>query len=194
MNAPHPDQSRAWSLMQWLGVGDDRAMDRILTDFDEVRASATPKVGPDDIPGPDGYEEFVVNGGFPGGPYLTQWKLGAQPDGSKLRVHRIHRSDEDEEFHDHPWNFRSLILHGSYVEFTPDRPDNEGTVYQPGDWNVKRATDLHRLAVIGPAPVITLMWRGPRVRRWGFQKRGGEWLPYEDFLDRKHGKGNWRTE
>ena len=152
---------------------------------------AHPHVGksPDAL-GPDSYEEFVVNGGMPGGPYLTQWKLGKVGPNTWLRVHHIHRSDEDTEFHDHPWDFRSLILRGSYLERTPSDPD--GSAFVPGDWNAKRATDLHRLEVLS-GPVITLVWRGPQRRKWGFQGLDGVWMPYEEFLDRKYGVGKWRT-
>lgn len=36
-----------------------------------------------------------------------------------LRFHRILRSDEGRDFHDHPWEFSSLILSGGYVEHRP---------------------------------------------------------------------------
>ena len=33
-------------------------------------------------------------------------------------LHRFHKSDPD-DLHDHPWNYRTLILKGGYWEYTP---------------------------------------------------------------------------
>ena len=33
-----------------------------------------------------------------------------------FRIHHIMRPDEDRDLHDHPWNARTIILRGSYVE------------------------------------------------------------------------------
>jgi|ERR1700722_3783114 len=49
-------------------------------------------------------------------PYLTRLVIIDCPLGAAY-LHYFHRSDAD-EFHDHPWNFASLILWRGYFEVT----------------------------------------------------------------------------
>lgn len=138
------------------------------------------------VPGPSELADIGEINGADGSIYLQRWTAEFRENGDRLIVHRILRSDEDDAFHDHPANFRSLILFGSYREITPDKPPR---VYRVGDWNVKLAAEQHRLEVI-EGPVITLVWRGPKIREWGFI-RDGVWVHHSKFLDKKFGEGNW---
>lgn len=113
------------------------------------------------------------------GPYIRRLYLFWTPWGGAM-LHWFQTSDPNEALHDHPWAFASLVLRGSYVE---DRM----RVVCPGEgpdhvvakverrlvrWiNVKvgaRAT--HAVSWIEPG-TITLVFTGPRTRRWGFWKQ-----------------------
>jgi hypothetical protein len=53
--------------------------------------------------------------------YLRRWFLYPRvPENDKqsrrLYLHKFFRSDKDRDLHDHPWNFRSLILTAGYWE------------------------------------------------------------------------------
>ena len=137
-------------------------------------------------------------------PYLTRirlWQWGK--DGPALYFHCIHRSDEDRELHDHPWSFASILLKGSYREFS------EKGVRLVSWLNVKiDPCEAHRLELFRSAsgvekPVFTLVFRGKSKRVWGFwcdsSIVGGPenrkvWLPFYKFLDLKFGKGQWSEE
>lgn len=134
--------------------------------------------------------KFVIPG-EDGEPYLTRYVLAEKPDGSKVYLHFIHQSDSDRDYHDHPWPWRSCIVSGAYREHAPGLPPR---IYGPGDWNDKPdPAALHRLEVVA-GPVITVVYRGPRVRRWGFRTPPAPWIDHEDYLDAKYGKGNWAKE
>lgn len=151
-----------------------------------------------------------------GAPYLERVVL----EKDRTYLHVIYKGDDDRDPHDHPWDFTSLIVWGSYVEHSflpepcrdgmPHRWDGPGgmghctacgadraavnlvprrDVYRSGMHNHKDAADLHRLE-LPDGPVVTLVRRGPTVRRWGFMTQHG-WVDHNSYLDAKFGAGNW---
>lgn len=107
-----------------------------------------------------------------------------------VRIHEVITSDDSRAFHDHPWTFLSIGLVGTYVEETPfvgidgavpppGAPDNWHRTLRAPFINVKRATDLHVLAVPGRS-VWTLFLSRPKTRSWGFAGPFG-WLPWRSF-------------
>lgn len=135
-----------------------------------------------------------------GRPYLTRHDLLYLPDGGHVLLHQIHASDDSREFHDHPWAFRSYIVSGAYVEHTPVFLDGDGSTsrawfgnvshqktYRAGDWSLRPdPAAVHRVEVI-EHPCITVVYRGPRMREWGFLLEDGTWVRNQDYLDRKFG-------
>lgn len=110
--------------------------------------------------------------------YMRRWTFST-PWGM-LRLHNILRSDSREHFHDHPFDFKSVILKGGYTEYTPNR---EPRKYVQLDVNVKKAEDLHYL-VLNSESVWTFVFAGLRRRDWGFQTEHG-WVTaskYDDYL------------
>lgn len=112
------------------------------------------------------YDTIVINGHL----YMRRWKI--LPESTwrgGLRLHQIMRSD-DRMMHDHPWNFVSFGLNGTYVEETPRGVE----VFEAPFVNRKKATDLHMLTV--GDPVWTVVVHGRKQRQWGFQTSTG-WRP-----------------
>jgi hypothetical protein len=114
--------------------------------------------------------------------YLTRWVLFGRrgPDGSrrrgpgrKLFLHWFHRGDAEPYFHDHPFEFVSLILAGGYWEETPAGR----RWYGPGSLLRRPATWRHRVELPTGRSCWTLVLTGPRVRDWGFWCSHG-WLPW----------------
>lgn len=134
-----------------------------------------------------------------GTPYMDRYwllRIGGDPDGYPwfgARIHHI-RSSDSQHFHDHPWNFFSLILWGGYWEEQPlkhlgsplfdaelhwDRETRESYVRTwrgRGSWVFRRATTWHRLRLTDmprnpPAPIEgtwTLFITGRQVQdTWG---------------------------
>lgn len=116
--------------------------------------------------------------------YLMRYVVWRDDADNALFIHVLYRSDEDREMHDHPADFKARIISGSYRELTPDGEQ----VFGVGDWNIKKAEDLHRLEVI-KGPVVTLFYRYPKRRDWGFMLPEG-WMSHSKFLEEKYGKGS----
>lgn len=119
-----------------------------------------------------------------GRPYLTRWRLIQTPLFAAY-LHRFWAPDHDEDFHDHPWDFVSIVLAGGYVEERgwPLRVERRGR----GSVAYRRAEDLHRIASV-IVPTWTLVLCGRRRREWGFQTPHG-WVQWEEYLTGKEVPG-----
>ena len=136
--------------------------------------------------------------------YLTRYLLLETKYG-ELKLHKFHRSD-DVIMHNHPWNFLSVILWPGYLEVTPAGTKRRRPLipaYRPAEW--RHRVQLLRLPCwtcwgkggwgsdwlfwspcgrcggLGSVewPCWTLIWTGPKFRRWGFFTAAG----YRDFAD-----------
>lgn len=107
--------------------------------------------------------------------YMRRWTL--QTPWGALRLHRIMRSDDRAAFHDHPMDFKSLILIGGYVEH---RPGQAPRTWLPGELVERRAEDLHCLELIEDE-AWTLVLAGPLWRNWGFMTPDEGWIPAGEY-------------
>lgn len=120
--------------------------------------------------------------------YMERWWLfnpydadyvGRIPWLPSIRLHHIRRPDQDRHLHDHPWNARTFVLLGAYVE------EREG-----GQWFTRRAGDsaplkfgeYHRIHSVAHGVgamtlFVTFRKRGP----WGFLV-DGEKVPAREYL------------
>lgn len=82
-----------------------------------------------------------------------------------VRIHYINREDVDPVLHDHPGDWRTIILAGWYIE--EDSFGNKA-MRKVGDTVGKSAFEPHRIDSVSAGGVVTLfiMWR--RINRWGF--------------------------
>jgi hypothetical protein len=104
------------------------------------------------------------------GGYMRRWTL--ETPWFSFRVHHILRSDHARSFHDHPFDYWSLLLTNGYTEHTP-----LGYRYYPRFSLLKRyAESQHRLELTD-GPVWTLVWTGPNRKPWGFIQND-TWLPW----------------
>lgn len=129
--------------------------------------------------------------GEPECPYAERWVLNLGRLGS-IRLHHWFRSDDKRAKHDHPSDFITLVLKGSYVDLA-QRPDcdhcdgdpkcihcNMMESMTPGKIRRRRAEHRHTVAVM-PGGCWTLLYFWPERRHWGF------WVPRK--LD---GKLKWK--
>lgn len=97
-------------------------------------------------------------------PYVIRWiiNLGL----FSIRLHWWLKSDDTRHFHDHPWNFYSVVLWGSIVDKSPsgDKLRTCGSItYFPAE---------HQHSVIVDKPCLTLLLCGRERRQWGYWVRG----------------------
>lgn len=116
-------------------------------------------------------------------PYLTRYTLIERPTW-QICLHVFHRSDYP-DFHDHPWDFWTLVLWRGYIEHLPS---GKRRIW-PGMILFRPATHAHWVELISDAdypesgpvkPAITLVFMGRRKREWGFwlNKRWTSWRDY----------------
>jgi hypothetical protein len=121
--------------------------------------------------------------------YMGRWWLfnpyphGSDGDGRRwawlpsVRIHHIMRDDQDRDHHDHPWNARTIILQGYYIE---ERGDQIITRI-PGDTAALRFGEYHRIAAVSAAGVWTLFISGKKRGTWGFLVDGHK-VPWREYL------------
>jgi hypothetical protein len=82
-----------------------------------------------------------------------------------IRVHHILLPDADPYLHDHPWNWRTIILRGWYFE-----EDVFGLKHRrlEGFTGGNTAETFHRIDRVSPGGVWTLFIMGRRRNAWGF--------------------------
>lgn len=93
-----------------------------------------------------------------------------------VRVHWIRLPDQDRHLHDHPWNARTIILRGGYIEQRLGKPETRSlreppTVEQSrlvGDTAQLRFGEYHRIKSVFPEGAWTLFISGPYQGTWGF--------------------------
>lgn len=111
---------------------------------------------------------FVI--GQPGNPMMERWRL-LQTPWLGIYVHFIYREDLDPIPHDHPWQFRSLVMRGGYVEeFWPDArvaTESRPQTFRRGSFHRFPLAASHRIVSVQPG-TVTLVIVGRKRRTWGF--------------------------
>lgn len=111
-----------------------------------------------------------------------------------VRLHFIHRADQDPHLHDHPWNARTIILQGGYEEQRLLTGEDAKGVYGhvrvpewikrtsgekppqiceyktrlPGDTAPLKHGEFHKIESVEPGGAITLFITGRYRGPWGF--------------------------
>lgn len=94
-----------------------------------------------------------------------------------IRVHRICLADTDEHLHDHPWDARTIILKGWYME----EKEDDKRLMAPGDTGPIKAGDFHRIDMVSDGGVYTLFFTWKWMEEWGFKVDGVK-IPYWKYL------------
>ena len=119
------------------------------------------------------HAQVIVQGGKH---YMTRYFLSEPFKAPQVFAHTLHASDSYPDHHDHPWDFSSLILEGSYIEHR----HRSHKVYQPGDIVRLSGEDAHTLELRTPE-VRTLVVAGTYRRSWGFDTVDG-WVGHIKYL------------
>ena len=149
-------------------------------------------------------------------PYMHRWhllfkdKVDNFSKGRKVPfnayLHKIVLSDEP-VFHDHPWDYFTVILKGGYWEHIPLFNDTTGGVVGstrvwrgPGHFRYRRPDDLHWLELNKDkngkeVPCWSLFFMGTKQKEWGFMpwhdgndvtSRGYKWVNNEEYLNARN--------
>lgn len=135
--------------------------------------------------------------------YMNRWWLfnsyNFDPDNEKqsherkikwlpsVRVHHILRADTARHLHDHPWDARTIILKGGYVERRLEGFDMDGREYHArfirgaGDTATLNYGEYHAIDGVDEGGVYTLFFTWDYQGTWGFLVDGKkiQWREYE---------------
>lgn len=104
------------------------------------------------------------------------------------RVHQIATADYDNVFHDHPWNFASVVLRGGYTEARPCEVDPlfydgverfECRYRSAGSLAYRSTCDRHRVVFV-ERDTWSLFIYGRKRQWWGFFTPAGK-VYFADF-------------
>lgn len=126
----------------------------------------------------------------------ARWERWGLPS---IRAHHILRADDDGHLHDHPWNARTIVLRGWYVEERMGEPGDkhpDAFAQIPGH-HYDEALDLflrpagytgrvlfesyHRISRVSSGGVFTLWFTWRYRGTWGFLVDGKK-VPYRVYL------------
>lgn len=120
--------------------------------------------------------------GAEGDPYLDRLRI-VQTPWLGVYLHHIHRPDRDDDPHDHPWSFASLVLAGSYTELLwRDKASLRPALSRRhGRWSLHWVgrRSAHVITRVS-GPLWTLVITGPRRGEWGFWV-DGELVPWREY-------------
>lgn len=111
--------------------------------------------------------------------YLTRYHIVRTP-WFGVYIHVIHRPDRDRFLHDHPWSFSSVVLRGGYQEETRRNLDSFTIkkTHKAGSFHRMRLKDgYHSIRTLLRVPTWTLVFRGKRVKDWGYLTPNG-WVDH----------------
>lgn len=94
-----------------------------------------------------------------------------------IRIHHIVLPDQDRELHDHPWDARTIILGGWYVE----QRLNGTHVRLTGETATLKFGEYHKITDISEGGVWTMFITGPYQGTWGFLVNGVK-VKWRDYL------------
>jgi hypothetical protein len=106
-----------------------------------------------------------------------------------IRIHHIWLPDQDRDLHDHPWNARTIILRGWYIEERTERPFRSVWEFAKqqvmrcnvsGDTATLKYGEFHRITEVSDGGVWTLFITGKYRGTWGFSVDGikVQWRKY----------------
>ena len=104
-------------------------------------------------------------------------KTCPHPGLPQIRIHHILRPDLDRFLHNHPFNARSIILGGWYLEQREDGMHTRSL----GDTFEIGADTFHSIEMVSEGGVWTMFITDEWQHVWGFKTDNG-FVPWRDFL------------
>lgn len=134
----------------------------------------------------DPYKHILGTGGKL---YMGRWwVLKRRFNLPSIRLHRIMVADSARDLHSHPFNFRTIILRGWYIQEVPGKHwprqliDTRTMKMRQGMTAVCSYGDYHRITQVSKGGCWTLFiaWGGKRDD-WGFMTKNG-YVNFKDYI------------
>ena len=119
------------------------------------------------------------------GGYMRRWWLfnGYDRPGHiswlpSIRMHHIEREDVGRHLHDHPWNARTFVIAGGYLE---RRVNGALSTRLCGDTATLKYGEYHSIDRVMPGGAWTIFVTGRKRGTWGFLVDGQK-IPHHVYL------------
>lgn len=99
-----------------------------------------------------------------------------------IRLHHILTCDYDRDLHDHPADYRTILLRGAYLE---EDVYGKRKLIQAGETKCARAETFHRIHKVSFFGVWTIFIMAKKHNEWGFIVNGHK-VPWRKYSGRKH--------
>lgn len=110
--------------------------------------------------------------------YMRRYRIRTRWFG--IHLHHIRLPDYGRDFHDHPFDFVSFVVKGSYWEQM--KGDDSMITHRWGVPHYRRAEDAHTIVWVPEGKgVWTVVLRGPLRRHWGFYV-DDEWVESSEYF------------
>jgi hypothetical protein len=130
---------------------------------------------------PDSNIDGYMNRGWVFNPYNRETRISKYPWFSfSARVHNILRADTTRHPHDHPWNARTIILRGGYLE----HKEGAFRYRKPGDTARINFGEYHTIVSVEPG-TFTLFIMGRYRGVWGFLVDGVK-VPFYEYNEKDY--------
>ena len=116
--------------------------------------------------------------------HFQRWRILWTP-WFAIYIHRILKSDEDKHPHNHPWNFRTFILSGSYTEewYNAETEEYGKQILTRDDSTYRGFEIFHKIEIY--QPVTTLVCTGQHWNRWGYWVNG-KFVEQSEYRENKN--------
>jgi CRP-like cAMP-binding protein len=112
--------------------------------------------------------------------HFRRWRILSTPWFS-IYLHGIYKADSDIHLHDHPWDYLSIILSGSFLEETVDHNGCQTVnLMKPGSSVRRKAEQFHKIKDMITPKVHTLFITKKPRRDWGYNV-DGKWMQHDDY-------------
>lgn len=115
-----------------------------------------------------------------------------------IYIHGIYEEDKEQHLHDHPWNFLSIVLQGSYTErlLSKDKKSMIDTKRFPLTFAFRNARRFHKILQLHSKVCYTLIVIGSRSRDWGYwihdsSTTNGYWVENSKYRKIKNDGGTF---
>lgn len=111
--------------------------------------------------------------------HFRRWRLLSTP-WFAIYIHGIYKADEDEHYHDHPWDYISIGLKGYGFEEHYKGGHVDHNLIKPFGVIRRKAEEFHKIESLFKSPIYTLFITGKRRREWGYSYNGS-WLDHKTY-------------
>lgn len=81
-----------------------------------------------------------------------------------IYIHHIYKADQDKHLHNHPWNYVSMVIKGSYLEQSVAGVNH----IMPFSFNYAKRNRFHKILKLNDEKVISIFITGKRHKTWGY--------------------------